>query len=85
MYARGRMTTMNPAKFIRTQVFGCTSQDEFASIFGTTQASVSRWERDGRIPAQKQEAVRSEALVRKLDWQDSWFFVVPEPQPAEAN
>lgn len=78
------MTDLNPAIHIRTRVFKCASQDEFAVIFGTTQASVSRWERDGRIPAHKQEAVRQAARDRKITWDDSWFFDVPAQAEAEA-
>lgn len=69
---------MTPALFIRRHVFGCENQEDFATICRTSQVSVSRWEKRGRIPGIKQEIVRDEAVKRGLEWNDGWFFQVPE-------
>jgi hypothetical protein len=68
---------MNPVTYIRQKVFGCETQEAFADILGTTQASVSRWERDERIPGHRQSLVRDKARERGLDWRDEYFFEVP--------
>lgn len=76
---------LNPAIFIRTQVFRCASQQDFAALLNTTQASVSRWEAAGHIPRPKQEAVRTAARTRHLSWEDSWFFEVPQETAPRAE
>lgn len=68
---------MNPMLHIRTVVFGVT-QAQMAEIAGAGQAAVSRWENDATAPTRTQlERIRSEAMARGLDWDDSWFFETP--------
>lgn len=68
---------MRPIENIRRRIFR-VSQTEFGSIAGTTQASVSRWERGELSPDQTEmERIRAEARARGLDWDDTWFFEVP--------
>ena len=77
---RGRMrmriyTRMNPLLHIRKDVLKL-SQQEMAALASTTQATVSRWERDELEPSRDQlKAIREEAHRRGIDWEDSWFFV----------
>lgn len=78
MYKTAVMT--NPVTYIRCQVFACGTQQAFAEMIGTTQASVSRWERVGRIPGHKQLLIRDAASQRQLGWDDRWFFLVPAPK-----
>lgn len=72
----------NPVTHIRQQVFGCRTQEGFAVVLGTTQASVSRWERWGRIPGHKQSLVRSKAVELNLPWDDRLFFEAPATETA---
>ena len=68
---------MNPMLHIRTVVFKIT-QAEMAQIAGAGQAAVSRWENNATFPTRAQlERIRSEAMTRGLDWDDSWFFEIP--------
>lgn len=68
---------MNPMLHIRKNVFSVT-QAEMAQIAGAGQAAVSRWENDATAPTRVQmERIRSEAMVRGLDWDDGWFFDAP--------
>lgn len=68
---------MRPITVIRRRVFE-VSQAEFASIAGTTQSTVSRWEGGALAPDQYEMVrIRTEAQRRSLDWDDSWFFQVP--------
>ena len=68
---------MNPALYIRQQVFGCQTQDAFAQLLGASQAAISRWEKDGRVPGRWQDLVRRKANELRLEWDDRWFFSVP--------
>lgn len=72
---------MNPVTHIRRQVFGCETQEAFAAVIGTTQATVSRWERWGRIPGHKQPVIRDAAAKSGFPWDDRWFFTAPEKAP----
>lgn len=83
---------MNPVEHIRQNVFGCATQEAFARLLGTTQATVSRWEASGRIPGHKQALVRDKAGELALLWDDRWFFEAapaaasdPIPGPAEVQ
>jgi hypothetical protein len=68
-----------PILWIRSQVFKC-GQTEFAKIAGTTQPTVSRWERGEFDPDLRNlRLIRSAAIERGIDWQDSWFFEISEP------
>ncbi len=59
---------------IRRNIFE-VSQAEMATIAGTSQATVSRWEAGQLYPSLPQmEAIRSEASRRGLPWDDGWFF-----------
>jgi hypothetical protein len=72
----------NPVVYIRRDLFGCASQDYFAILLGTTQATVSRWERWRRVPGHRQEQVRAAARERGLAWDDRFFFEVPSAAAA---
>lgn len=67
---------MNQIKHIRTNIFG-VSQTAFAEIAGVKQASVSRWESSSNptMPTlAEMKAIRDAALIRGLNWNDSFFF-----------
>lgn len=68
---------VNAMTRIRKEVFHAT-QAEMAEIAGTAQASISRWENEETSPTLLDLAkIRSEAMTRGLDWDDSWFFEAP--------
>lgn len=67
----------NPVAHIRRKILGL-SQQELAKRLGVTQATVSRWERAGRFPAEYQPAIRRMAIGSGNGWSDTWFFEVPE-------
>lgn len=68
------MTTL---RHIRQKVLKIP-QAVFAEIAGTTQGTVSKWERGVLEPTLEQMArIRKEARRRGLEWQDEWFFEVP--------
>lgn len=76
------MHGMRPIEHIRRNVFGL-KQGPFAEIAGTTQPSVSRWERGELAPDQQEMArIRDAARLRGIAWDDRLFFEVPD-QPAE--
>jgi len=69
---------MKPIEHIRKNVFDA-SQAVFGEIAGTTQASVSRWEKGEQEPSQSEMAkIRQAALDRGIPWDDRWFFEVPK-------
>lgn len=68
---------MNPVLFIRKHILQLT-QVELADTLDYKQASVSRWEAQGYFPADVQPKVRALCLEACPDWQDSWFFEVPD-------
>jgi len=74
---------MHAIKHIRKTLFKVT-QAEMAVIAGTTQASVSRWEKGQSDPSLDELArIRSEALRRQIDWDDRIFFeTAPEESAA---
>jgi len=78
------MCAMTPLLRIRKEVLDLTQQ-EMADIAGTTQATVSRWERGGSLePSRDQmERIRAEAARQGKAWNDAWFFDVPAT-PKEA-
>jgi DNA-binding transcriptional regulator YiaG len=68
---------MHPITYIRKHIFSVT-QDAFAEIAGTTQASVSRWESGRLYPNQGELArIRRAARERGIPWNDRWFFELP--------
>lgn len=59
---------------LRKRVFSA-SQSEIAEIAGTTQATVSRWEKGELQPDRAQlDLLRNEAKKRGLTWSDAWIF-----------
>lgn len=81
---------MHPLAYIRRIVFNMTQVD-FARVVGVTSMTISNWERNISQPTRVQMAtIRTEALARKLPWDDRWFFQapapigVPQPQPGAA-
>lgn len=68
---------MLPIAFIRNTVFGLT-QREFAALAGTSQATVSRWEKGELTPdASNLDRIRQAAQASSVEWNDAWFFEVP--------
>jgi DNA-binding transcriptional regulator YiaG len=69
---------MLPIAVIRNSIFQLT-QREFAALAGTSQATVSRWEKGELTPdTSNLERIRRAASERNIECQDSWFFVTPE-------
>jgi DNA-binding transcriptional regulator YiaG len=65
---------MRPIEHIRTHIF-CVSQAAFAAIAGTSQPTVSRWERGELDPGlEEMLRIRAAAQERAIEWNDSWFF-----------
>lgn len=76
---------MQPIAHIRQKVIGL-SQAAFAEVAGTSQATVSRWEKGELEPSREQlQRIREEAGRRGIQWDDRWFFetppLAPEPDP----
>lgn len=70
-----------PFRFIRETVFGISSQQEFASLLGYEQATVSRFESGARrLSIDCQERIRTLARSRGIKWDNNWFFEVPTKQ-----
>lgn len=68
---------MRAIEHIRKNIFD-VSQTVFGEIAGTTQASVSRWEKGDQEPSQGEMArVREAARERGIEWDDRWFFECP--------
>lgn len=72
---------MNMIKHIRLNLFGMTTQGEFAAAIGVTQATVSRLESGSEITLTVAKSIRSAAKERGIEWDDALLF---EYQPAEA-
>jgi DNA-binding transcriptional regulator YiaG len=69
---------MNPMLHIRKNVFG-VPQTEMAEIAAVSQGTVSKWENGALVPDRDElDRIRSEAMRRNLEWDDRWFFEVPE-------
>lgn len=80
-------SSMNAVEHIRKRVFKL-KQAPFAAVAGVSQPTVSRWEEDqlpGSQPTRAEmDRIRSAALERGLDWDDSWFFqTFPDEEAAE--
>lgn len=71
---------MSLMRHIRKDIFQLT-QTEFGAICGVTQATISRWEDGLLAPDLKElERIRSEAIRRGIDWEDSIFFDFAPPE-----
>ena len=71
---------MSTIRHIRTKVFK-VKQAEFARIAGANQSAVSRWEAENskfEPGRDEMENIRVAARERGLEWDDRWFFEVPE-------
>ena len=68
---------MTPALYIRKHIFQMTQAD-MAEVLGCVQPTVHRYEINGFFPVEAQKKVRALAAERGLEWNDSWFFEVPE-------
>lgn len=79
---------MNAVKFIRTKIFKL-EQLPFAVIAGVSQPTVSRWEapdiKTSEPSRDDMDRIRSKAIERGLEWNDSWFFQVFPDEPAESE
>jgi transcriptional regulator with XRE-family HTH domain len=65
-----------PISHIRSEVFRLTQQ-EFADLAGSTQATVSRWEKGELSPtAGHLSRIREAAIAKGIEWNDLWFFEV---------
>jgi transcriptional regulator with XRE-family HTH domain len=65
---------MTLTRYLRKVVFKMSQQD-FAAICKTTQATVSRWERcEGEPGRIELGLLRKEAQKRKLPWDDRWLL-----------
>lgn len=72
---------MNVIKHIRLNLFGMTTQGEFAAAIGVTQATVSRLESGSEISLTVAKSIRAAAKERGIEWDDALLF---EYQPSEA-
>lgn len=69
--------TPNVVVTIRKRVFEM-SQAAFGAHLGVTQATVSRWEREGRFPDfDRAEQVRAKAAEMGKAIPHEWFFDAP--------
>jgi len=76
---------MNAIRYIRKTVLGL-SQGELARIAGTTQTTVSRWERGELEPSHgEMAAIRRHAIEKGTTWNDAWFFEAPDDRTVAAD
>lgn len=75
--------SLTPGRYIRKHVFGELTQSAFGALLGYSQAHIHRWESGEKISREGQERIRALARTRGIDWDDKWFFEVPE-DPARA-
>lgn len=76
---------MTPLLHIRKIVLKLT-QEEMATLTGARQATVSRWETGSLEPDREQMgAIRSKAASQGIDWDDRWFFEVPNTIPPHTD
>lgn len=73
---------MHPLHYVRVHVFELT-QVEYAKALGVSQQTVSRWDTGKADPPRSSlMKIRDLARKRKISWDDSWFFVVPNGKAA---
>ena len=71
---------MTPMLFIRRRVFQAT-QAAMADIACVSQGTVSKWERGELSPNSTElQRIRAAAQNRGHQWDDSWFFEVPNAE-----
>lgn len=78
---------LTPARYIREHIFEVATQWEFAAMLGYEQATISRFE-TGTCPFSSgaQRKIRDLAAKRGIDWDNNWFFDVPNsPRPCKVN
>lgn len=79
-------SSMNAVEHIRKRIFKL-KQAPFAAVAGVSQPTVSRWEQEsipGSQPTRvEMDRIRSAALDRGLEWDDSWFFQTFPDEPVE--
>lgn len=69
---------MTPLLHIRKNVFRL-SQAAFAVALDVSQSTISRWERGELEPSRPEmAAIRELAQEQNTEWQDQWFWEVPE-------
>ena len=69
---------ITPAQFIRLKVFAVGTQHEFADMLGYEQAHISRFENGLPISRVAQDRIRELAKARDIEWDNNWFFEVPD-------
>lgn len=80
------MTSKTPAQFIREDVFCIASQKDFGNLLKYSQAQISRLENGTRqLSREAQERIRAAAKRRRIDWNDQWFFEVPQVSRQERH
>jgi transcriptional regulator with XRE-family HTH domain len=70
---------LTSARFIRETIFGVRTQREFGELLDYSQSRISRLE-NGIEPMSREwmERVRALAKSRGVEWDDKWFFEVPD-------
>jgi transcriptional regulator with XRE-family HTH domain len=76
------MSQAVPIVHIRQAIFGCDTQAAFAGLIGVTQPTVSRWENGVEPDRAAMARIREAAVDRGIDWDDRWFFEVPQENAA---
>lgn len=74
---------MNVIKHIRLNLFGMSTQGEFATAIGVTQATVSRLEAGSEITLTVAKSIRRAARQRDILWDDALLFDYEEPAEEE--
>lgn len=76
------MSDAKPITHIRTKVLGCSTQEAFAKLIGVQQSTVSRWENGMEPDRASLSRIREVAIERGVQWDDRWFFEVPQESAA---
>lgn len=68
-----------PARYIREQIFCVETQGQFGDLLGVTQETISRYETGAlRLNVQAQDRIRKLAAERGIDWDNNWFYDIPQ-------